>query len=389
MDNAMNENRLDLSKTLDHVLQNLMQNFGPLVFKEAHRFRGAILDEPIDHHPKKIRFLLTLAICDMKVFSRLLTVSMYELVDEMQGEYEINRETAILVIRAVAKLHNIKDERLDSQPDEIQSHHEEKPTSIDGKATKENERIAELYSSHVTHEVKTTKEPEPPQPEESLAARPKKSVAKPKERTKESPKNNSNENPKSSKSTLYKVGSIVYFGQYKWRILKINLNGTAVLITQDVLSKMAYHNRKIGVTWERSDMRKYLNGSFFSKFNHLEQKAILSTEVETGFNEKYFTQGGQRTIDKVFLLSIDEAKGYFAKDTDRVAKHERTATWWWLRSPGIYPDHAAFVYSGGSISLDGEVSVYTYENNGMHFVGYRVGGIRPALVVDLDHVTLV
>ena len=376
-----------LQDAIDSVLKSLMTNFGPLVFKEPHRFRGAILDEPIDYYAKKIRFLLTLAICEMKVFTRLLVVSIYELVDEMHTEYEINKDAATLVIRAISRLHNIEEKEEKEEKQNIKTEQqinleqiqtkEEKPKSM-----KENERVANLYSANistdkkiVTKTDKKVSKEEPKELKEKVGQQQVQKVTKPKE--KELPK-------------PYNAGDIIYFGQYKWRIMKVNPNNTALIITQDIISKMAYHNRQIGITWERSDMRKYLNGSFLGKFNNIEQNAIMSTEIETPFNSKYFTQGGQKTIDKVFLISIEEAKQHFSTDTDRISRFERSATWWWLRSPGVHPDHTAFVYGGGTISLDGEVSVYTYEGNkGMHFVGYRVGGVRPAMVISLNGVTKV
>lgn len=393
---------MSVSDTMDHVLKNLMISFGPLVFKEAHRFRGAILDEPIDHHAKKIRFLLTLAICEMKVFTRLLVVSTYDLIEEMNKEYEINRDMATITIRAIARLHNI-DEKVedksveDKSKDKVEDvqHKDELPKKLSAeekeRSKKENERVANLYSSNVAEEKKITKKPEE-KPQDITEAKEKKlkilSRSEPeKEKTKAVKQEKSKEILKPDPKP-HLVGDLVFFGQYKWRILKINSNNTALIITEDIINKMAYHNRKIGISWERSDMRKYLNSTFLSKFNNLEQNMIMSTEINNKFNEKYFTQGGQKTVDKVFLLSIEEVRNYFPRETDRIAKFERSATWWWLRSPGIHDDHAAFVYGSGSISLDGEVSVYTYEGNkGMHFVGYRVGGVRPAMVIGLNGVT--
>ena len=66
-------------------------------------------------------------------------------------------------------------------------------------------------------------------------------------------------------------------------------------------------------------------------------------------------------IDKIFLLSIDEAEKLFANDTSRAV-----GSWWWLRSPGDDQDGAAYVYGGGSLDVDGEYVYCDY-------------GVRPAL----------
>ena len=348
---------------VDIALKNLMTAFGPEVFKNPQRFRGAILDEPIERYGKKVRFLLCLAICDMKVFTRLLSVNIGTLVEEMHNDYEINKEAARIIVQAIARLHNLeeKDEEPDENPIEYKVEQPSQPTVP-------KEIIAATY----VKELIQTEPPDIPKPEPEPPTPP---VVP--------------DLPKPISVTLkqHQVGDIINFGDYKWRILKLNNNGTALIISLGIVSKMAYHNRKIGVTWERSDIRKYLNSTFYDKFSSEQQQAIALTDIQNPFNEKYFTQGGISTVDKVFLLSIEEVRNYFKTNVDRVAKMGREATWWWLRSPGSHPDHASFVYSSGSISLDGEVSVYTYTNQkGMRFVGYRVGGVRPALVINLGAV---
>ncbi|MCL1995586.1 MAG: DUF6273 domain-containing protein [Defluviitaleaceae bacterium] len=351
-----------MKEQVDIVLKNLMKNFGPEIFKDPQRFRGAVLDEPIERHAKKVRLLLCLAICDMKVFTRLLSVNIGALVEEMHGDYEINKEAARIIVQAIARLHNL--EERDEEPIK-----QEKPIEPPIQTTVPKEIITtdfvkesiQIGSDESEKELKPPPLPQPPIADEIV--------------------------PQQQNTVMVKhhnIGDIINFGQYKWRILKLSNNGTALIISVEIVSKMAYHNRKIGVTWERSDIRKYLNTTFYDKFSTLQRQAITFTDIQNPFNEKYFTQGGISTVDKVFLLSIDEARKYFKTNLDRVAKIGREPIWWWLRSPGSHPDHAAFVYGSGSISLDGEVSLYSYANqNGMRFIGYRVGGVRPAMVINI------
>ena len=49
------------------------------------------------------------------------------------------------------------------------------------------------------------------------------------------------------------------------------------------------------------------------------------------------------------------------------------ASWWWLRSPGIFPLRAARVDIGGHVDVSGDDSV-----------GWSVGGVRPALWLNLE-----
>ncbi|MCL1936727.1 MAG: DUF6273 domain-containing protein [Defluviitaleaceae bacterium] len=364
-----------MKEEIDKVLENLMKNFGSDIFKDSNRFRAAILDEKIETNAKKIRFLLTLAICEMKVFTKLLTININTLVSEMTSEYEIMREASNIVIRSIAKLHNLY------EPEEEIQESLKKDEIVDIKEIEKQEEITftQVYTNPIDipqnfiNKIIDDVSNENINQKSKIDAKIEDDFQKPK---------NDTQYPKDL--------DIIYFGQYKWIVLKVYKNGIGLVISKDILFKMAYHNRKTTITWERSDIRKYLNSNFYEKFTVSEQKKIISKEVNNYFNEKYFTQGGKTTIDKIFLLSIEEAKKFFRDDTKRVAKIDNENTWWWLRSSGKSPDASAFVYSNGSISFDGQTSVYSYKDSkGINFVGYRIGGIRPAMEIDLSTVTVI
>ena len=65
---------------------------------------------------------------------------------------------------------------------------------------------------------------------------------------------------------------------------------------------------------------------------------------------------------------------YFINDqykAKRIAKYAGKASWWWLRSPGLYGGIAAYVGAGGSVNVSG------------HRVYDDGGGVRPALLLNL------
>lgn len=83
---------------------------------------------------------------------------------------------------------------------------------------------------------------------------------------------------------------------------------------------------------------------------------------------------GYPTSDKLFLLSEEEAKKYFKDNKDRVAHDlNGNSDYWWLRSLGNRNDVVANVRSDGYVSDDGDFRV-----------GYPVGGVRVALLWNLD-----
>ena len=211
--------------------------------------------------------------------------------------------------------------------------------------------------------------------------------------------------PKYNKQLLStaSVGSTVLFGSYEqdndtsngkedieWIVLA-KRNNQILIISKYVLDCQKYDADFTSVTWESCSLRKWLNGPFINKaFSTEEQKMILSTSVTADKNPSHNISPGGNTTDKVFLLSIVEAKQYFNSDETRSAPPTRYAyaqgahvyvrstikygvrcTYFWLRSPGYVSEYAAIIDIDGSIGYDG------YGADIPH-------GIRPALWIDVS-----
>jgi hypothetical protein len=188
------------------------------------------------------------------------------------------------------------------------------------------------------------------------------------------------------------VGDIIEFGSYDWRVLAVE-NGKALVISEYLIERRAYHNTVENITWADCDLRKYLNGDFYNSFSATERARIADTNNVNSDNQWYGTAGGANTTDKIFLLSLEEVVRYFGDsgrlanrpsgnptyirdqyDNNRVAyelSDKSSAYYWWLRSPGYYSDNAACVI------VDGWVGVLGY------FVYHDYIGVRPALWLKL------
>ena len=192
----------------------------------------------------------------------------------------------------------------------------------------------------------------------------------------------------------YKVGDTISFGRYpqdedggvkpiEWTVMKTEKN-KMLLFSKYVLDTQQYNEKSEEVTWETSDIRRWLNNDFYTTaFNDIEQSKIANTLVRTENNPKYGTAGGNDTEDKVFLLSIEEAESFFINDGERKAKTTKYAekagvymddegySWRWLRSPGFHSICAAILDYRGWVHEDGFcVDCYAY-------------GVRPALWLNL------
>jgi len=175
------------------------------------------------------------------------------------------------------------------------------------------------------------------------------------------------------------VGSVYRFGRYDgreldWLVLDVDTRKKrALLITKDIVEKKSYDEKGGGVTWETCTLREWLNNDFLKEFTPEDMAQIPDTLLDNANNPQYKTVGGNPTRDKVFLLSIDEFNRYFkgVNDAGRATTYEGERHWWWLRSPGNSPSHAAFVYSVGDVNSYGSGT------------SSASGGVRPAFWLNL------
>jgi len=193
----------------------------------------------------------------------------------------------------------------------------------------------------------------------------------------------------SSSISIPKIGDIIPFGSYNWRVLDVQ-NNKALILTENIIEKREYHKEWEWITWETCTLRKYLNGDFLQKFTSEQRKRIEETLIINSNNPWSGTKGGSDTKDKIFLLSIEEIvkyfgdsgqlknknlnNGYYINDqynSNRITKFGNEAVYWWLRSIGQMGIGAAFVYDSGAVHVSGRA------------VNHDDTGVRPALWLKL------
>ena len=188
-----------------------------------------------------------------------------------------------------------------------------------------------------------------------------------------------NHNPNAPKN----VGDIIVFGSYDvfdgklWQILDIQGNDALIIMFDGGIGIDDYHSYRGEITWESSTLRSYLNGDFYnSYFGETNKTKIIETINKNSSNLQYDTNGGNDTVDKIFLLSIDEVNKYA-----NILFNEDSRSWeWWLRSPGIDYNYAAFVNYNSNIDFQG---FPTYCNVSIGQIDVRKG-VRPAMWITLN-----
>ena len=167
------------------------------------------------------------------------------------------------------------------------------------------------------------------------------------------------------------AGDIVKFGRYpqtvggvediEWQVLSVE-GGKVLVISRYGLDAKPFDDDSND--WESSEICDWLNGEFYEDSFNDDEKGIIE-----------FSDPG-----KVFLLSKDEAEGYFDSDDARkcvpteyakahCADEYDGCCCWWLRSSYDSDD----VYS---VDHDGDISGNAVSNIG--------GSVRPALWINLN-----
>ena len=177
--------------------------------------------------------------------------------------------------------------------------------------------------------------------------------------------------------SFIRKGAFIKYGNYhltadgqkapiEWLVLDFNeKTKEALLISHYGLDCKQYHHNYTNITWEDCDLRKWLNNDFIKlAFSEEEAKKIKVSELKNEDNPEYRTRGGNKTKDRIFCLSINEAEHYFGSNKDRQCKptaytrkqganvHNDCGVWW-LRSPGGIRFNATHVDSDGALDLHG------------------------------------
>ena len=199
------------------------------------------------------------------------------------------------------------------------------------------------------------------------------------------------------------AGDTVIFGKYEqdadekngaepveWLVLQVQ-GGRAMLISCRALEKRAFESDRFKepLTWENCELREWLNGDFFSAaFSAEEQAAIPTVKVNCAAEDGlgWSPEQGNDTQDRVYLLSLTEARNLFTDDEARMCiATDHSYGWgypkqytldgkytifWWTRS--IEGEYA------GRITLNGD-----YDNSNVPDKVTNGNWVRPVIWVDL------
>lgn len=228
------------------------------------------------------------------------------------------------------------------------------------------------------------------------------------------------------------IGDVVEFGRYKqfshlpdspleWIILDIK-DDQFLLLTKNIITGMDYHGVYEETTWANCDLRKWCNNDFYyTAFSAEERNSIVLTHndnrdlhnvemikwevnhVLPNVNYRTFIPCNYEsfdTLDKIFMLSVDEATRYktiltmYPAIPTQYASKAGVSTKryhyivseimqedgidycerWWLRTRGKEGNRAAHIADDGSINESGFPVFFCKDTS-------NSVGIRPAMWV--------
>jgi hypothetical protein len=188
----------------------------------------------------------------------------------------------------------------------------------------------------------------------------------------------------------------------EWKVLS-NEAGELFIVSKYALEVKSYNDEYVKATWESCTLRKWLNEDFLKEaFSEDERSHIKPMALTNGKNRKNGLDGGNDTIDRVFLLSYDDVvnPAYGFSDDFRDYDIKRRCTLsvyargkceysiegndlnedglpgciWWIRMPGIINTET------GGVNGNGQVSLLGFPDNA-HM------GIRPAICLQPEPVS--
>lgn len=194
------------------------------------------------------------------------------------------------------------------------------------------------------------------------------------------------------RASEFKVGDEIEFGQFpidltyelkpiKWKMIAKEKD-RALLITSYGLIGIMHEEGYLG-TWENSKIRRFLNRDFYNlAFSPVEKRQIMQSRLENKGQKKLRRPDGEKTRDKVFMLSLEEVEQYLTGDLESIRKSKKTK--YALSKASLERAERSFWYTrtGGPVGHakincdDGEVD---YAGN-----AYSNDVVRPAIWVKIE-----
>ncbi|MBE5938044.1 MAG: hypothetical protein E7265_08445 [Lachnospiraceae bacterium] len=176
-----------------------------------------------------------------------------------------------------------------------------------------------------------------------------------------------------------------------WKVLSV-ADGTILLLSDMIIDAKEFDVSKTYVTWENSELRTWLNGTFFDNaFSANEQLAIVENTIVTKGDALLETED-ITTTDKVYVPSFEDVTNYeYGFDYEEYEDSSRMAfnTDYTATKPSMFDGGESDVYWLRNNGQDtGIMTVTIYGGIMYHMQPDNICGIRPMIQLDSDKIEL-
>lgn len=162
----------------------------------------------------------------------------------------------------------------------------------------------------------------------------------------------------------------------EWLVLD-ERDDKVLVISKKTIVSISYNSKSENITWDKSILRLYLNNVFHDGyFNDEEKRMIIPTTLKNSTINDFGFSNGADTLDRIFILSIDEYEKYFKSNEERVAAGTpygksiglqisstlpiadvpiENGTFYWARNVGYHKTDTTCV------NWDGKINTYGYD----------------------------
>ncbi len=180
-----------------------------------------------------------------------------------------------------------------------------------------------------------------------------------------------------------KPGRLIFLGydNMPWQVLE-NKDGRLLLISKFVLECLPVDRFYKGYwNWETCSVRRELNTDFVNNMLTKEEQANIVPVYIDNNTDLHFGSRDIKAEDKLFYISLADARRYFKSDRDRMAPITkfgmRSMLWtvfdqyghWWTRTKGVLPLDTYYIRDGVPMS----------ENSTVQGGNQEYFGVRPAM----------
>lgn len=306
---------------------------------------------------------------------------------------------AVLAVIAIFAVKMLKDDNTgakSSETEELLSQIEELTNQVNELSVKDTDETEKDVSTETVQETETEEASTTPQDTEDTSES---EMMEESEEPSEEPAEELSPVEQEIKAIAEaEIRDIVEFGDFgeikNWIVLakeedKVLLLSEKIIVERPLDERTKDYTHHFEISWETCELRKWLNDEYLNRaFSEEEQSYILDTEVPASGNSYLDIDGGNDTVDKIYILSREEILDYLPDPFDRHTQSvlPNGTQVYWLRTRHSQGGGSAKMYHFTCVTNANAVGEVADLQTEAGWSPHLSAGVRPVLWVDISSV---